>query len=75
MRDTAEKIRGHRMDMTNTTFICQGQNLTLTNKCRICQVKNLTLTDTRSILSAPKFALYKAFVHTLYLNCVNILQA
>ena len=28
MRDTAEKIRGHRMDMANTTFICQGQNLT-----------------------------------------------
>ena len=26
MRDTTEKIRGYRMDMTNTTFICQGQN-------------------------------------------------
>ena len=42
MRDTAEKIRGHRMDMTNTTFIRQGQNLTLTN--------------TRFILSALKHA-------------------
>ena len=56
MRDTAEKIRGHRMDMTNTTLFCQGQILTLTNKCRICQVQNLTLTDTRFILSAPKYA-------------------
>ena len=35
MRDTAEKIRGHRADLTNTTFICQVQNLNLTNKCRI----------------------------------------
>ena len=42
MRDIVEKIRGHRMDMANTTFICQGQNLTLTN--------------TRFILSAPKYA-------------------
>ena len=42
MRDAAEKIPGHCMDMTNTTFICQGQNLTLTN--------------TRLILSAPKYA-------------------
>ena len=42
MRDTAEKIRGHRMDMTNTKFICQ--------------VQNLTLTDKGFILSAPKYA-------------------
>ena len=56
MRDTAEKIRGLRMDMTNTTFICQGQNFTLTNKFRICQVQNLTLTNMRSILSTPKYA-------------------
>ena len=41
MLDTAEKIRGHRMDMTNTTLICQ--------------VQNLTLTDTRFILYAPKY--------------------
>ena len=58
MRETAEKICGHGMDMTNMAFICQGQtqNLTLTNKCRICQVQKLTLTDTRFILSAPKYA-------------------
>ena len=55
MLDTAEKIRGHRMDMTNTTVICQGQNVTLTNNV-VCQVQNLTLTETRFILSAPKYA-------------------
>ena len=35
MRDTGEKIRGHRMDMTNATFIFQGQNLTLTGIYKI----------------------------------------
>ena len=29
MRDTTKKIRGHHMDMTNTTFICQGQNFSI----------------------------------------------
>ena len=42
MRDTTEKIRGHRMDMANTKFICQ--------------VQNLTLTDKGFILCAPKYA-------------------
>ena len=39
MRDAAEKIRGHHMDMTNATFICQGQNLSLTNKCPFVKFK------------------------------------
>ena len=50
------KIRGHRIDMTNTTFICPDKNLTLTNNCRICRVHNLTFTDARFVLSAPKYA-------------------
>ena len=39
MRDTAEKIRGHRMDMTNTTFICQGQNLSLTGTRNCAEIR------------------------------------
>ena len=35
MRDTAEIIRGHSMDMTNTTFICDFQvfHMTSTKFC------------------------------------------